>query len=117
MKIAWLSIGILSLVLGFIGIALPILPTVPFLLLSAFAFSRSSPRLHTWLLNHSTFGPPIHDWQERGAISRRTKLWATLSVVIVLGISVAAAVEPAVLLIQVVILIGVLLFIWSRPDS
>ena len=49
--------GGLSLLLGIIGAFLPLLPTVPFVLLTAMCWGRASPRFHAWLLNHQTFGP------------------------------------------------------------
>ena len=72
--------GFLAVGLGAVGIVLPLLPTTPFLLLAAFCFARSSERLHDWLINHPTFGPPILDWRDRGAIGRKAKILATASV-------------------------------------
>jgi uncharacterized membrane protein YbaN (DUF454 family) len=76
MRLVWLFLGGLSLVLGGIGAVLPLVPTVPFMLLAAFCFARGHPPFEAWLLNHSTFGPPITAWRERGAIGRRGKLAA-----------------------------------------
>ncbi|MDR2626822.1 MAG: YbaN family protein, partial [Dysgonamonadaceae bacterium] len=56
MKYVFISFGFLSLALGILGIFLPLLPTTPFLLLSAFLFARSSQRLYNWLLNHRILG-------------------------------------------------------------
>ena len=61
-------IGFLSLALGVAGIFLPVLPTTPFLLLSAALFFRSSPRAYQWLLNHKLLGPYIRDFRESRAI-------------------------------------------------
>jgi len=69
--LAWSSLG-----LGLLGVALPGLPTVPFILLSAYAAARGSQRLHGWLLRHRQFGPMIVDWQRHGAVSRRAKRFA-----------------------------------------
>ncbi|MEO0361750.1 MAG: YbaN family protein, partial [Pseudomonadota bacterium] len=80
MRPIWLSIGCLSVALAFIGVALPLLPTVPFLLLAAYCFARSSQRFHDWLLGHRLFGPMILDWRRSGAIRRRAKWAATLSI-------------------------------------
>lgn len=74
---AWWLLAYASLALGLIGIAVPGLPTVPFVLLSAFAAARGSQRLHAWLLAHRQFGPMIRDWQRHGAVSRRAKRLAT----------------------------------------
>ncbi|MGB4327736.1 MAG: YbaN family protein [Tenuifilum sp.] len=69
--------GIVSFGLGVLGIFLPLLPTTPFMLLSAFLFIRSSGRLYRWLINHRLFGKYIHDYIERRSIPRRVK-WYTL---------------------------------------
>ena len=66
-----------SLALGIIGIALPVMPTVPFILLAAYAASRGSQRLHDWLLAHPFMGPMIRDWHENGEVSRNSKWLAT----------------------------------------
>lgn len=117
MRYIWGSIGLIAVGLGFIGIFLPLLPTVPFLLLAAFCFARSSERLHNWMMEHPTLGPPIHDWQKNGAISRRAKKLATLSVVAVFALSWLMGVNATVLIIQAVTLSCVMLFIWTRPGA
>src|SRR5690349_5075190 len=78
MRAIWLALGLGAVVLGFIGIFVPVLPTTPFLILAAACFARSSPRLEGWLLDHPRFGPPLRDWRERGAVSRKGKV-ATLA--------------------------------------
>jgi len=115
LRVMWMAGGWTSFGLGVIGAVLPLLPTVPFMLLAAFCFARSSPQLHAWLLSHPVFGPPIMDWQERGAISRRGKIAATVSILAVFGISLAMGVRPWILLVQAAVLSAVLTFIWTRP--
>ncbi|MCM2561969.1 YbaN family protein [Lutimaribacter sp. EGI FJ00015] len=117
MRFVWASLGLLSVACGLIGIFLPLVPTVPFLLLAAILFARSSERLHGWLLEHPTLGPPITDWQERGAISLRGKRAATLSIIAVFGLSVWMNLGWQLLLIQGLVLTAVLTFIWSRPSG
>ncbi len=87
------------------------------MLLASFCFARSSPQLHDWLLSHPVFGPPIMDWQERGAISRRGKIAATVSIAAVFALSLALGVRLAILGVQAAVLVGVLIFIWTRPAS
>ncbi|MBV1907570.1 MAG: YbaN family protein [Pseudomonadales bacterium] len=109
--------GTVSLLLGSIGIILPLLPTVPFLLLSAFCFARSSEPAHVWLLSHRYFGPPILQWQEHGAISNTAKVLAMVSLIFVLGMSFLMQVPLYALLAQLVALICVACFILTRPSG
>lgn len=58
-------LGFVSLILGIVGIILPLLPTTPFLLLSAYCFSRSSEKFHNYILNNKVFGQYIRDYNEK----------------------------------------------------
>ncbi|WP_171097415.1 YbaN family protein [Ruegeria sp. HKCCD7255] len=117
MQYLWAALGLLCVALAMIGVVLPLLPTVPFLLLAAFFFARSSTRLHNWLITHKTFGPMIADWQQSGAIRPAAKKAATLSVAAVFGFSVLLSVPTLVLVIQAITLAGVMIFIWTRPSG
>lgn len=117
MRIVWLILGLIAVGLAMIGAVLPLVPTVPFLLLATFFFARSSERLHNWLLTHSTFGPPIIDWQESGAISRRVKWISSASIAAAFGLSLAMGVRPTLLVIQAITLCAVTVFIWTRPEA
>lgn len=117
MRLIWIALGFLSLGLGTAGAFLPLLPTVPLYLLAGFFFARSSDRLHDWLVNHRTFGPPIRDWYERRAISRRAKWLASLSILAAFLMSVWLGVPGWVLLLQAVVLSAVAIFIWTRNDD
>jgi len=78
-RLLYLSLGLASVALGAAGIVLPLLPTVPFMLLAAFFFARSSPRLEAWIVEHPRFGPHVRAWRERGAIGpagKRAALFA-----------------------------------------
>lgn len=114
-RLAWLVVGLLSLLLGALGVVLPLLPTTPFLLVAAVAFARSSNRLHDWLVNHDVFGSLIDNWRRHGAISRRAKLASVASMVALLAISLAMAVPAAVMVLQLVVLSAAALFVLSRP--
>ncbi|WP_293573615.1 YbaN family protein [Phaeobacter sp.] len=117
MRYLYTSLGLLCVGLAFLGIALPLLPTVPFLLLASFFFAKSSDRLHDWLVQHQIFGPMITDWNENGAIRPAAKKAATVSVAAVFLLSIALSAPNHVLIIQAVVLSAVLLFIWSRPNG
>ncbi len=117
MQFLWAGLGLVCVALAMVGVVLPLLPTVPFLLLAAFFFARSSSRLHNWLITHRLFGPMILDWQRSGAIRPAAKKAATLSVAAVFGLSVVLSAPPHVLIIQAVVLGGVMVFIWTRPSG
>ncbi len=68
--------GYMAIGLGAVGAFLPIMPTVPFLLLAVFFFARSSPELERRILDHPHWGPQVSDWRERRAIGRRAKVMA-----------------------------------------
>ncbi|WP_422048521.1 YbaN family protein [Shimia sp.] len=117
MRAIWLICGLMCVAFALVGVVLPLLPTVPFLLLAAFCFARSSERLHNWLLSHKLFGPMIDDWHRNGAIRPSAKRAATLSIMLVFAISLALGVKTTVLIIQTVVLGAVLFFLWTRPNA
>ncbi|GLO72200.1 hypothetical protein MACH17_37170 [Phaeobacter inhibens] len=117
MRLLYAALGLLCVGLALVGVALPLLPTVPFLLLASFFFANSSERLHDWILNHRLFGPMIQDWHERGAIRPVAKKAATFSVAAVFGLSVILSAPSHVLIIQAITLGAVMIFIWSRPNG
>lgn len=77
-RTALFIVGTFSLALGTVGIFLPILPTTPFLLLSAACYLRSSERMHKWLLNNRWFGKYIRNYQEGKGIPLKTKVLAMI---------------------------------------
>ncbi|MXW51637.1 MAG: DUF454 domain-containing protein [Gammaproteobacteria bacterium] len=111
----WMALGWASLGLGALGVLLPLLPTTPFLILAAYFFSRSSQRMHAWLLNHRVFGPPIENWRTHRAISTGAKLAALAAMALILAVSAAANIPAWALAIQAVILVGVAIFLLTRP--
>ena len=67
--------------LGVVGVMVPGLPTVPFMLIALWAFSRSSPRFHDWLYEHRVFGPPLQQWRAHGVIPVKAKFVAVVTMV------------------------------------
>lgn len=85
--------GFFFLAAGAVGVFLPLLPTTPFVLLSAACFARSSPRWHAWLLDHRTFGPMVRQWECHRCVSLRVKLVAIVTMVGVGGYSLFFAID------------------------
>ena len=112
----YLVAGWLSLGLGAIGAVLPLLPTVPFVILAAFCFARSSPRLEAWLVGHPTFGPHIVAWRDHGAISRKGKVAATLAFAVSIALALAFAPWPWTMVPLVAAAVGGS-WIWTRPEG
>jgi len=96
-RVFFLVSGFVSLGLAILGIFLPVLPTTPFLLLSAYCFSRSSKKWHQWLLKHKHFGKIIRDYNERRGVSLKIKIFAISFLWITILFSVVVVVEPIVL--------------------
>jgi hypothetical protein len=113
----WLVVGGLAVALAAAGVVLPLLPTTPFLLVAAFAFARSSPRLHAWLIAHPLFGPLIENWRRYGAISRKAKITAIAGMAGVFALSAGFGANRWVLAIQAMVMLGSAAFILSRPDG
>lgn len=117
MKPFWILLGLLATVAGIAGIILPLVPTTPFLLLATFAFARSSPTLHNWLVTHPTLGPPIANWNTYGAINRRSKITAMVLMAAALALSLSVNAPIAAIFAQAVAMIAASVFILTRPDG
>ncbi len=114
-RVIFISIGFISLTLGILGLFLPILPTTPFLLLSAFLFSKSSDGLYYKLINHPKLGPYIIDFQENKSIPLRIKIISvtTLWTTILLSIIFALKNQQIGQILLLIIAIGVTIHILS----
>lgn len=117
MKSLWLVGGFIAVALAAVGVVLPLLPTVPFLLVAAFCFARSSKRLHHRLLSHPTFGPQITSWEKNGAIGRPAKWLASVSMFFSVVVSGLIGFGAIIIGIQAAVLIAVSVFIWTRPEA
>ncbi|MEL6775474.1 MAG: YbaN family protein [Pseudomonadota bacterium] len=117
MRLFWTTAGWTAFTLGLIGAFLPLLPTVPFMLLAAFCFARGSERFHHWLVTHPRFGPPIQDWQRAGAIRPQAKRAAVVAISLSFLISVILGLPAYLLAIQAAALGGAALFVLTRPSA
>jgi uncharacterized membrane protein YbaN (DUF454 family) len=112
----FLSAGLLSVALGAIGIFLPLLPTVPFMILAAFCFARSSPALEAKLMNHPRYGHHLVAWRKKGVVSRRAKWSATIA----FGVSITIGLFTMALpwsLVPIGVAAVSLGWIWRRPEN
>ena len=116
LKYLWIGFGWFFVVLGLIGIALPLLPTTPFLLLAAVCFSKGSDNIYRWLINHPTLGPPIVNWREKRAITRRSKIVATLSMLVLLVITPLVGAPWWAAAVQAAVLTVVAIFLWRQAE-
>lgn len=111
----WWVVGFAGLGLAIVGTILPIMPTVPFLIVAAYGFNRSSPRFHAMLMNHRVFGPQIQEWQDHRAIDPRVKAFVVVSMAI--GLSISFFLLPRQWwLAQLGVLSAVAVYIVTRPN-
>ena len=87
-RVLYAGLGTGCVVLGILGMFLPVLPTTPFLLLAAGCYARASGRFYNWLLNHPLFGPTIQEWRRHRSIAYRTKVTAIVLMALTLGSSI-----------------------------
>lgn len=108
--------GLVSLLLGIAGVFLPLLPTVPFVLLSAFCFARSSERLHRWLLAHPWFSDALNNWEQKKAIRKGLKRKAMLLSSLSFMVSIAVVPLVWVKIMLGCMLLALLLYLRSIPE-
>ncbi|MEO8530907.1 MAG: YbaN family protein [Deltaproteobacteria bacterium] len=116
-RIIWFIFGSLALVLGAIGVVLPVLPTTPFVILAAFCFGKGSPRVERWLMETRLFGPMIKDWRAHGAIKLKYKIMGAVLMGAVFLMSLATGVKTRVLIVQAVCMLGASAYVWTRPSG
>lgn len=111
----YLAGGLICVALGVIGVAVPILPTVPFLLLAAFCFARSNPAWEQRLLDHPRYGAGLREWRQRRAISRKAKVSAIAAMSAGVGFTWLTVGWPWVLVSAAVLAIAGS-WIWTRNE-
>jgi uncharacterized membrane protein YbaN (DUF454 family) len=109
--------GTLCVVAGIIGLFVPLWPTTIFMILALWAFARSSPRLHNWLLTHRRFGPPLRAWERYGAIPPLAKLLAVIGIGSSLAV-IVVTVHSRLVIGSVAAFFAILvLYILTRPNA
>ncbi len=111
-----LLLACLFLILAIIGIFLPGLPTVPFLLLTAWFSARSSPRLHQWLHRHPIFGKLLTDWETNKSISRKSKIIAVLMLMLSYALMLVRVDNTWILIGVALLFLAVAAFLISRRE-
>jgi uncharacterized membrane protein YbaN (DUF454 family) len=115
--VLWRVLAVACLALGFIGIVVPGLPTVPFVLVAAWAGSKGWPQLEAWLLAHPRHGPAIRRWREQGAVPRRAKWLATITMSISTLILALSSAPLALKWIVPAVMAMVAIWLWRRPEG
>jgi uncharacterized membrane protein YbaN (DUF454 family) len=114
-RIACLAAGGAALLLGLLGIFLPLLPTTPFVLLAAACFARSSTRLHERMLAHRIAGPIIREWHAHRAMPPGVKPWAFALMGISFGASILAMESPWHRAMLALLAAALAWFLWRVP--
>jgi len=112
------TLGLTFAAIGAVGVVVPLLPTTPFLLLAAWCFSNSSPRLHAWLLASPVMGQLLRDWEAHGAIRPRAKLVSSVVLVAFVAWPLGSGRVPTAAVPLVLLTVAAVLgFVWSRPSG
>ena len=112
------TVGFISLILGIIGLFLPLLPTTPFILLASFSFLKSNKKYHNMIIKHKKFGPIIKKYQEKGAIDKKIKIKAITMIILGIGSSIYFFKMKTIINILLIIIgLSVSLFIVTRPNN
>ena len=115
-KIIYNSIGGVSLILGMVGVFLPLIPTTCFVLLSTWAFAKSSPRLHTWLSYKSPFAQSIQNWQLHRVIPTKIKWIAATSISFSYSITLLFLDNIYVLIGLGIGMVSLLAYLFTKPS-
>jgi uncharacterized protein len=112
----WRGLAVACVVLGLVGVLLPGLPTVPFLIVAAWAGGRGWPALEAWLLDHPRWGPGIRRWRDHGAIPRRAKWTASGMMLLSAGVIWWSSAPLPVKIGVPVVMAAVAAWMWLRPE-
>jgi uncharacterized membrane protein YbaN (DUF454 family) len=115
--ILWRLLALLCVVLAVAGALLPVLPSVPFLLVAAWAGGKGWPVLEQWLLAHPSHGPVIRRWRDHGAVPRRAKWLAVSMMTVSAAILLLSPVPGVVQAVVIGIMLAVAGWLWRRPDA
>jgi hypothetical protein len=112
-RIMWIAAGTFFLMIGLIGIVIPLLPTTPFLLLAAACYLRGSRRMYDWLLGNRIFGKYLKDYYEKRGVPTRVKIGSVIFLWCTIGLSIMIIGDLMIGFVLVIVAAGVTLHIAS----
>lgn len=112
----WLALAYASLGVGILAIFIPGIPTTEFILLSAWAAGKGSPRLQRWLENHRVFGTMIRNWRHGRVVARRAKLSASIMMSLCLVIMLLTVRQRWIIAIAAIGMAAGAMWMWLRPE-
>ena len=112
------GLGLIFVGIGMVGAVLPVMPTVPFLIIALMCFAKSSERLHNWLYNLPTFGPALQQWDRHRVIPRIVKIYTIAAMGFSMGFVIAFSQAPwyaiAAMGVVIVLVAG---YVLSKPSQ
>ena len=112
-----ISLGLLCVGLGFVGVFVPGIPTTIFLIIALWAFTKSSEKLRYWLLNHKRFGPILNNWQEHKVVPRRAKILMVVLMSLAVILFYYSSQSLILTIGLIIILVSVAIYVISLPSK
>ena len=112
-----ISLGLLCVGLGFVGVFVPGIPTTIFLIIALWAFTKSSEKLRHWLLNHKRFGPILNNWQEHKVVPRRAKILMVVLMSLAVILFYYSSQSLILTIGLIIILVSVAIYVISLPSK
>ncbi len=116
-KLFWNILGFLSLGMAYIGIVTPGIPYSPFIVFSAYCFSKGSERMHRWIYNHKIFGPFLTNWNTKRVFPQKMKYFMLAMMTLSLVLMWTGGVKPIGIISTAVFMALVAIWAWRFPSS
>lgn len=116
-KTLWKLLGFISLGMAYIGVITPGIPYSPFVVFSAYCFSKGSPKMHAWLYNHKLFGPFLTNWNEKRVFPIKMKYFMLAMMSTSLLMMYFTGVKPIGIISTACFMALVAIWAWRYPSS